>query len=89
MEYNEKTIQAKQKMAMHRREFSCREVDEYSDDPRLPPGQHMVNNWPVLDLGYKPKISLEDWQLTVDGLVTNPHLELGGVSSSAPAALYV
>ena len=72
MEYNEKTIQAKQKMMTHRREFGCREVDEYSDDPRLPPGQHIVNNWPVLDLGQKPEVKLEDWQLTVDGLVNHP-----------------
>ena len=67
MEFNEKTIQAKQKMALHRREISGREVDEEYQDDRVPPGQHLVNNWPVLDLGYKPQVSLEEWQVTVDG----------------------
>lgn len=72
MEFNEKTIQAKQKMALHRREISGREVDEEYEDDRVPPGQHLVNNWPVLDLGYKPQVSLEEWQLTVNGLVQHP-----------------
>ncbi|MDX2104322.1 MAG: sulfite oxidase-like oxidoreductase [Alphaproteobacteria bacterium] len=39
---------------------------------RLPPGQHEVKNWPVLDLGVQPKIDLWDWQLKVDGLVDAP-----------------
>jgi len=59
-------------MARHRRGISGREVDEDIQDDRLPPGQHIVNTWPVLDLGFKPEISLEDWRLTVDGLVDNP-----------------
>ena len=72
MQFNEKTIHAKQKMAQHRREISGREVDEEYQDDRLPPGQHLVNNWPVLDLGYKPDVSLEEWRLVVDGLVERP-----------------
>src|SRR5579871_1027618 len=36
---------------------------------RLPPGQHLVRDWPVLDLGIQPKVEPERWQLTVDGLV--------------------
>lgn len=72
MEFNEKTIKAKETMARHRRGISGREVDEDIQDDRLPPGQHIVNTWPVLDLGFKPEISLEDWRLTVDGLVDNP-----------------
>ncbi len=72
MEFNEKTIKAKETMARHRRGISGREVDEDIQDDRLPPGQHIVNNWPVLDLGFKPEVSLEDWRLTVDGLVDNP-----------------
>ena len=39
---------------------------------RLPPGQRLVTNWPVLDLGIKPDISREEWRLRVDGLVANP-----------------
>ena len=71
MDPNEKIVNTKQKMAQHRREFSCREVDSWQDE-RLPPGQHLVNNFPVLDLGYKPDIVLADWSLTIDGCVDNP-----------------
>jgi DMSO/TMAO reductase YedYZ molybdopterin-dependent catalytic subunit len=39
---------------------------------RLPPGQREVKNWPVLDLGVQPAVTLADWRLTVDGLVGNP-----------------
>jgi DMSO/TMAO reductase YedYZ molybdopterin-dependent catalytic subunit len=39
---------------------------------RLPPGQHLVKNWPVLDLGEQPAISLDDWKLEVRGLVETP-----------------
>src|SRR5512145_1249498 len=40
--------------------------------PQLPVGQHVVKNWPVLDLGDVPDISLDRWRLVVDGLVENP-----------------
>jgi len=39
---------------------------------RLPPGQHLVRDWPVLDLGQHPSISLDRWQLEVRGLVAHP-----------------
>ena len=39
---------------------------------RLPPGQRLVTNWPVLDLGVRPAIARDAWQLVVDGLVANP-----------------
>lgn len=39
---------------------------------RLPPGQHLVQNWPVLDLGEQPSIDAERWRLAVDGLVSKP-----------------
>lgn len=39
---------------------------------RLPPGQRLVTNWPVLDLGIQPDISKSEWQLSVDGAVVNP-----------------
>ncbi|KPF65714.1 molybdopterin-binding protein [Bosea sp. AAP35] len=42
-----------------------------SDNERLPPGQHLVKDWPVLDLGLQPKIALESWTLDVDGAVEN------------------
>ena len=39
---------------------------------RLPPGQRLVTNWPVLDLGIQPDVTRAEWQLTVDGAVINP-----------------
>jgi DMSO/TMAO reductase YedYZ molybdopterin-dependent catalytic subunit len=39
---------------------------------RLPPGQHLVKNWPVLDLGQQPIISTDSWRLEVHGLVETP-----------------
>lgn len=39
---------------------------------RLPPGQRLVTNWPVLDLGIQPDLSRAEWRLTVDGAVVNP-----------------
>ncbi|WP_181706131.1 sulfite oxidase-like oxidoreductase [Chthonobacter rhizosphaerae] len=36
---------------------------------RLPPGQHLVRDWPVLDLGLQPDIPLHRWMLDVDGAV--------------------
>ena len=38
-------------------------------DDRLPPGQHLVRDWPVLDLGVQPKVPAERWELRVFGLV--------------------
>lgn len=41
-------------------------------DNRLPPGQRLVKQWPVLDLGVHPEIPQTRWRLEVDGLVANP-----------------
>lgn len=38
---------------------------------RLPPGQHLVKNWPVLDLGITPSVTTQSWRLDVDGAVDN------------------
>ena len=39
---------------------------------RLPPGQHLVRDWPVLDLGPKPDVATARWTLSVEGLVAHP-----------------
>lgn len=39
---------------------------------RLPPGQHLVRDWPVLDLGEHPAITRENWRLLIGGAVENP-----------------
>ena len=36
---------------------------------RLPPGQYLVNDFPVLSAGPTPRIRLENWSFTIDGLV--------------------
>jgi DMSO/TMAO reductase YedYZ molybdopterin-dependent catalytic subunit len=41
-------------------------------EQRLPPGQHLTRDWPVLDLGLSPEISRERWRLDVYGAVDNP-----------------
>jgi|SRR4051794_28441396 DMSO/TMAO reductase YedYZ molybdopterin-dependent catalytic subunit len=41
---------------------------------RLPPGQHLVRDWPVLDLGLHPTVSLERWRLHPTGAVENPQV---------------
>jgi len=40
--------------------------------PKLPVGQHEVRNWPVLDLGEQPDVSLDSWKLEVVGEVESP-----------------
>jgi DMSO/TMAO reductase YedYZ molybdopterin-dependent catalytic subunit len=39
---------------------------------RLPPGQHLTDGWPVLDLGRQPEVPLADWSLAIGGLVEQP-----------------
>ena len=40
--------------------------------PKLPTGQRQVPNWPILDLGDSPEVSLQDWRLEVGGHCENP-----------------
>lgn len=67
----DKLIQRKQEWARDGRLLTG---DQKIEDrtARLPPGQRLVNEWPVLDLGLQPDIPVEEWRLTVDGLVENP-----------------
>jgi len=43
-----------------------------AEDERLPPGQHLTRDWPVLDLGLTPHVSRERWRLDVYGAVGQP-----------------
>jgi DMSO/TMAO reductase YedYZ molybdopterin-dependent catalytic subunit len=45
---------------------------EVRSQDRLPPGQRQVHNFPVLDLGVKPEVPLDQWRLRIGGLVENP-----------------
>jgi len=42
------------------------------EEQRLPPGQHLTKDWPVLDLGVVPPVSRERWRLDVYGAVETP-----------------
>lgn len=66
----EKLIRRKQEWAAEGRLLTGRMSRPEAE--RLPPGQRQVTNWPVLDLGAQPKIDLELWRLTIDGLVEKP-----------------
>jgi DMSO/TMAO reductase YedYZ molybdopterin-dependent catalytic subunit len=39
------------------------------DPSRVPPGQYVVDDFPVLSAGPTPRTSLDDWSLTIDGAV--------------------
>ena len=41
------------------------------DNPRIPPGQKQVHDFPVLDIGLAPDVSPSSWNLRVFGLVEN------------------
>jgi DMSO/TMAO reductase YedYZ molybdopterin-dependent catalytic subunit len=66
---NHALIAAKERWA-RKRASQLRSATRSQD--RLPPGQRLVNNFPVLDLGVHPDIPLEKWQLRVGGAVEKP-----------------
>lgn len=39
---------------------------------RLPPGQRLVKDWPVLDLGAQPEVTAQRFRLDIDGAVRRP-----------------
>src|SRR5947209_1863664 len=39
---------------------------------RLPPGQRQVHNFPVLDLGVRPDVPPDQWELNIHGKVEQP-----------------
>lgn len=74
MEPNERLIAKKEEWARAKRGLLEDGVtqDQRARHDRLPPGQHKVSNWPVLDLGVHPDLPLDTWTLTVGGLVEQP-----------------
>jgi len=68
-EFNKRLIQGKERLAEAGKN-KPRPATPSAD--RLPPGQHEVKNWPVLDLGAQPDIPLHKWSLTIDGLIEQP-----------------
>ena len=50
------------------------------DPARIPPGQYLTPDFPVLSAGPTPRTPLDEWSLTIDGAVDEPrHVVLGGV----------
>ena len=69
---NEKLIGAKQKWARDGRLLTGDVADP--SQVRLPPGQRLVTDWPVLDLGSQPDITPEKFYLDINGAVARPIL---------------
>ncbi len=65
----DKLILVKQAWAQAGRLLTGKSADH---GERLPPGQKLVKDWPVLDLGVQPELSLQDYRLTVNGAVETP-----------------
>ena len=65
-----KLTTTKQRWAQEGRFLTGRTARPESD--RLPPGQHLVTDWPVLDLGMHPEVPTSRWRLDVYGAVEHP-----------------
>ncbi len=65
----DRLIEKKQEWARDGRLLTGRAADPARD--RLPPGQRLVKDWPVLDLGAEPHVTPEKFRLDVDGVVEN------------------
>ncbi|MFG1479771.1 sulfite oxidase-like oxidoreductase [Xanthobacter sp. V4C-4] len=65
-----KLTATKTRWAEERRFLTGRPVR--TDHDRLPPGQHLVRDWPVLDLGEQPEVPRSAFRLDVTGAVENP-----------------
>ena len=42
------------------------------DPARVPPGQYVTQDFPVLSYGPTPRVSLDEWTFTISGLVDEP-----------------
>ena len=51
--------------------LSRRNKDREKYGDRLPPGQKLVGDWPVLTYGGTPRVDLDKWELRLFGLVDN------------------
>lgn len=65
----EKLIARKEDWAREGRLLTGTTADPERD--RLPPGQQLVKDWPVLDLGITPTVTPQKFRLDIDGAVEN------------------
>ncbi len=42
------------------------------DASRIPPGQYLVTDWPVLSAGPTPRPNMDEWRFEIDGAVEQP-----------------
>ncbi|MGH2392103.1 MAG: sulfite oxidase-like oxidoreductase [Candidatus Limnocylindria bacterium] len=54
------------------RGFIGRRRDTGDRAGRTPPGQYLIDGFPVLSAGPTPQIPLDEWEFTIDGLVREP-----------------
>ena len=66
----EKLIRTKEQWAKDGRGLTGASADP--NRVRLPPGQRLTKDFPVLDLGVQPNLVPSEWSLTVAGQVANP-----------------
>lgn len=68
-EIRDKLVRTKERWAEEGRLLTGTHGDPARD--RLPPGQTLVKDWPVLDLGVQPDVAKDRFRLRVEGLVMN------------------
>ena len=66
----DKLVETKQGWARDGRLLTGTTGDPEAD--RLPPGQRLVQDFPVLDLGVQPDLTPANWRLRLEGLVMAP-----------------
>jgi DMSO/TMAO reductase YedYZ molybdopterin-dependent catalytic subunit len=66
----DKLIEKKQDWAREGRLLTGTHADPTRE--RLPPGQRLVKDWPVLDLGVQPDVPERKFRLDIDGMVKRP-----------------
>src|SRR2546430_14500785 len=54
------------------RGFTGRRQPPGPQKDRLPPGQHLVSDFPVLSAGPTPHVDLRTWEFTIEGEVRRP-----------------
>jgi DMSO/TMAO reductase YedYZ molybdopterin-dependent catalytic subunit len=57
----------------------------HDDQSRLPPGQYLTDDFPVLSAGPTPNTPLDDWSFAVDGAVDAPRRWTWGELQSLPS----
>jgi DMSO/TMAO reductase YedYZ molybdopterin-dependent catalytic subunit len=66
----DKLVETKEKWAREGRALTGAPLEPARN--RLPPGQRLTVDWPVLDLGITPNLDIGDWSLSVGGAVETP-----------------